>query len=103
MSPSSVLQYLALSKRLGARSYGGGSESKKTVRVGPLSGQVSICVLLADLREHVLPRTLSHQMSPVDSDMMSYSLHSMLTAAHITMYVVKARSSILLLVLGLML
>ena len=40
MSPSSVLQYLALSERLGARSYGGGSESKKTVRIYPLSGYV---------------------------------------------------------------
>ena len=36
MSPSSVLQCLALSERLGARSYGGGSGPRETVRVGPL-------------------------------------------------------------------
>ena len=34
-------------------------------------------------------------ISPVNSDMMRYSLLSMLTAAHISMYVVKARGSIL--------
>ena len=60
MSPSSVLEYLALSERLGARSYGGGSGPRETVRVGPLSGQVSMYVLLTDLREHVLRWTPSH-------------------------------------------